>query len=1074
MTRKQRIAAIKRGLALAVLIGIVTQTTGLSALVGVAAARAAEPALELVPEAETLPVPAPETVPEADAAPAEDAASAEPAVTEPLAPVQKDLPAPKLKAELNTEAVALPEEPTDTSLTAPAADPTILKHGNLRVRKFFDDNGNGIRNTSHDQDLWLSDWHFVVKNSGGVLVAEGDTSGSDGFYVPDLIVGEYTVTETLPSGWEVTTGNVTETVEITHGETTVIDFGNRRLASGLEKLFTQTTACSQTDLGYGIVSAGVGTMGTDSGTFANVNVPGSISAAYLVWAGFDVNDGDDTVSFNGTPVNGTEYREGLDPVGYVANVTGLVSTGTHSYTVSGMDLEDNMGAGLHIVYRDAALSASTVSIMGGLDYAFWNRPYAPIGPDTQTYSYTFAPAAVDRQSTLTLSVGGGDHTDPDRGDNLWVKTGTGAAPTNIVNQPGAIEAATNILTAADGNEWDTPTVTVTIPANATYLAFQIESPEDDDGESLALTAAAMQLELDCETGTIVVHKNVVAPDEMTDVTDGTDFTVQLDGASDRVIDEDTTVTYLNVPVGMHVISEVLHPDYDLVSITDDGQVNVAKDTEHHVYIVNAQKPANITVLKDVRAWDGSDIDDATLFEVTVNGTEAPFGEQAPAMFSVWPGTYTVEEAPQDGYILDSYVPSQIVNVGSNGSSEVTVINKQDTHLITVLKSDAPDPVQAGAQLTYTVDWKVAGTAPVTNLILVDELPEHVSFVSATNGGIYNHAARTVTWGIGHQVPGAMGQVTLVVAVDSPLSNGTLLVNTVTLDSEETDPATDTETTTVASAPILTIIKTVDLAFANPGDTATYTVTVANTGNDTAINTVLTDTLPAGLTFADDGKITKTFPLGNILPGGNVITSYKVNVAPIAAAGIYDNHAAAKADNHGEVHAIAPLEVRIPVVAGEETGPELTLTKSASVERANAGDTISYRLVIKNSGTGSAEDVRLIDTLPAGFSFADTGSSKRVWVIGSLLPNETRQISYETVISKDIKAGMYTNVVKATSSNYHELEAKDTVDVRVPAVKGALTETGAGPREYAFFTIGLLAVLIGFEGLRRSRYLPIRA
>src|SRR5690606_29438363 len=149
----------------------------------------------------------------------------------------------------------------------------------------FDDNGNGVRNTSHNQDPWLSDWHFVVKNSGGVVVAEGETSGSDGFFVPDLIVGEYTVTETLPAGWEVTTGDVTETVEITNGETTVIDFGNRRFASGLEKLFTQSTVCTQADLGYGIVSAGVGTMDANGGTFANVHVPGSISAAYLVWAG---------------------------------------------------------------------------------------------------------------------------------------------------------------------------------------------------------------------------------------------------------------------------------------------------------------------------------------------------------------------------------------------------------------------------------------------------------------------------------------------------------------------------------------------------------------------------------------------------------------------------------------------------------------------------------------------------------------------------------------------------------------------------------------------------------------------
>jgi uncharacterized repeat protein (TIGR01451 family) len=261
---------------------------------------------------------------------------------------------------------------------------------------------------------------------------------------------------------------------------------------------------------------------------------------------------------------------------------------------------------------------------------------------------------------------------------------------------------------------------------------------------------------------------------------------------------------------------------------------------------------------------------------------------------------------------------------------------------------------------------------------------------------------------------------------------------------------------------------VNLPFANPGDQPTYTVTVTNTGNDKAINTVLTDVLPAGFTFVDGGTATKTFSLGTIAKGQSVTTSYNVGIDFSVTAGTYDNLATAKADNHGAVTAKAPLEVRIPVVLATTQVPVIALEKRADEKTANPGDERTYVITISNTGNATANDVRITDTLPKDFVFTDTKSAKRTWMIGSLLAGEVRTITYTVTVEDDVKAGKHENTAVATAEGLDPVTAKASVDVRIPKVLGALVETGASPRDYALFLFGLVMACIAVFGLVRLR------
>lgn len=196
-------------------------------------------------------------------------------------------------------------------------------------------------------------------------------------------------------------------------------------------------------------------------------------------------------------------------------------------------------------------------------------------------------------------------------------------------------------------------------------------------------------------------------------------------------------------------------------------------------------------------------------------------------------------------------------------------------------------------------------------------------------------------------------------------------------------------------PQLTVTKTTSTASVTAGGTATYTVTVTNAaGRDTARSIVLSDTLPAGMTFASGTPPTllggATFD-GTVLPavgdaivrggvfaipgGAQVTATFTVNVAGRAAPGVRQNGAVA-----------TYLDPERTIVAGTTTAiynsasspgedvnvagaPDLRISKSHSGSFI-AGRPGVYAIVPSNAGfVATTGTVTVVDTLPAGLTFA---------------------------------------------------------------------------------------------------------
>ncbi|WP_158939559.1 DUF11 domain-containing protein [Streptomyces sp. NRRL S-87] len=154
------------------------------------------------------------------------------------------------------------------------------------------------------------------------------------------------------------------------------------------------------------------------------------------------------------------------------------------------------------------------------------------------------------------------------------------------------------------------------------------------------------------------------------------------------------------------------------------------------------------------------------------------------------GTFT-NEATITGAVAD---PSP----DNNTATVDTVVNPQTADL-SVTKTDSPDPVTAGQNVTYTVVVTNGGPGTATGVVLTDTLPPSFTFVSGSGCTKTSSGPDVVRCDIGTLTSG-MSATRLITATAN--SAGTA-VNSVTASATTVDPNggnnTATQTTTVNAA-----------------------------------------------------------------------------------------------------------------------------------------------------------------------------------------------------------------------------------------------------------------------------------
>lgn len=237
-----------------------------------------------------------------------------------------------------------------------------------------------------------------------------------------------------------------------------------------------------------------------------------------------------------------------------------------------------------------------------------------------------------------------------------------------------------------------------------------------------------------------------------------------------------------------------------------------------------------------------------------------------------------------------------------------------------------------------------------------------------------------------------------------------------------------------------------------GDLVTYQLVVSNTAvTATAQDVVVTDSLPAGLTFVSAdvpsevlGRLVR-FPVGVLDAGQSVTITVALRATAPSPAGVV-NRAGVSADNATTV-AIGSLPLRI---AGRRPSV-LALTKTALVLDVATGEAVPYVITLRNRGAATLAGVVVRDALPAGMRYVATslsgadsvrrdGAAGRdlLFHVGDLAAGAERIVRYAAVSVSPGKARAYVNVAVASTGD--GLVVSDTVSARV-RVRGGFAMQG---------------------------------
>lgn len=325
-----------------------------------------------------------------------------------------------------------------------------------------------------------------------------------------------------------------------------------------------------------------------------------------------------------------------------------------------------------------------------------------------------------------------------------------------------------------------------------------------------------------------------------------------------------------------------------------------------------------------------------------------------------------------------------------------------------LRKTAPEQVVLHDPITFRLEVTNAGSTPLSDVTLTDLLPRELRY----DGDEPSPERRSLlTWNLGTLQP---GENKVVEYRALTLEEGTFQNRAVVVAAGGLRQEASTRVT--VGKPRLSLSMTgPEKRYANLP--AVYQITLANPGAAPVTNVMVTNPLPAGMRLlgaSDGGQQVDNevrWALGTLAGGAKKALTVQLQLVQPMGAEII-NRASVRADR--DLTAQAEAKTIFQGVAG--------LTARLSDEDpVDVGREFAYVLVLKNTGTDAANDVKVTATIPAQLQSTDAQGPIKATLQGN-------KVIFDPIVLKagqEVKYLIYVKAVKAGDVRFRvDIEARE--------------------------------------------------
>ncbi|TWU31589.1 beta strand repeat-containing protein [Novipirellula artificiosorum] len=733
-------------------------------------------------------------------------------------------------------------------------------------------------------------------------------------------------------------------------------------------------------------------------------------------------------------------------------------TGVDIVAATNATFTDTLPAGLTFVeFRNLPGSATGDTVNG--QTATVNL--GTVNPDQAAVTFQIVASISATQTTTvtnTASIATADQVDVDAANNSepedvvpiasdlrLTKTG----PTTPVNAGTSMTYTITVFNDIAGSDLATGVVVVdTLPVGIAFdsgsvAGGSVTQPVTFDPATREITAVIG--ELAAGTASAVVTLNVtVEEDAASPLTNeatvsSTTFDPDLTNNTDSV---DTTIDRL--------------VDVEIQKVVEAGDTVVAGGTYTYQFTVANNGPSEA---RNVQITDALDADLTFVsFDAGTSGITRVAGDDQNLTFDVGilasgqSETFTVDvtlASSATGTIdnLAAVTTTDPDSDDTNNSDSTSDAVTRNVDLIieksVVISGDTTgrtDAVPGQDELLYTITVRhdAASQSDATDVVITDTLPagvlgDTITIVDMATGdsSSFDSANQVATVTLGSVTIGQTRTFTILTSTVDEAATATL-TNTASLPDPADGVISASVDTPLAPDFDVVVAKTVDNATPAPNGTVVYSVNLTNEGPSTATGVILSDDIPAGLTFvsgtlnglnATSDGTTVTFPTIT-LDASTAATATLTFTVGASASGLITNTASipdlSGVGENDVTNNSDTADITVtPVV-------DVSVTKTVNRTLATHGDTLTYTVVVSNAGPSTAEAVTAVDTLPAGVTFVSgTGPNNQALTAtngvvtvdgGSLASSQTFSFTINATVNAGISADQLNSVTVSSTTN----------------------------------------------------------